>query len=239
MDAEPGEKSGKARTRRAAGLGRIGGVIDAYIAELHGSLRGPRRARSDLVTEARDSLVDAAEAYESRGLVRLDAERRAVREFGDVRLIADAYQTELGIVQTRRTARLVLLVIGSQGLATEIAWRVLGDFGWTWQPAPAYALLARTVDWVGLATVVLSALTLVLCGSRYATRLDQRRVSRVAGVSGLAVCGFFGLSSITLTAFSPLGGLVTATLPGLVALLAWCAAPAMIAASARRCLHAA
>jgi hypothetical protein len=214
-------------------------MIDAYIAELRGSLRGPRRVRTDLVTEARDSLADAAEAYESRGMIRLDAERCAVREFGDVRLIADAYQTELGIVQTRRTARLVLLVIGSQGLATEIAWRVLGDFGWTWRPAPAYALLARTVDWVGLATVVLSALTLLLCGSRFAARLDQRRVSRVAGVSGLVVCGFFALSSITLTAFSPLGGLVTATLPGLVALLAWCAAPAMIAASARRCLHAA
>ena len=36
-------------------------VIDAYLDELSGSLRGPRRVTTDLLTEARDSLVDAAD----------------------------------------------------------------------------------------------------------------------------------------------------------------------------------
>jgi hypothetical protein len=214
-------------------------VIDAYIAELQGSLRGPRRVRTDLVIEARDSLVDAAEAYESRGIDRRDAERRAVRDFGDVQTIASDYQAELGIAQTRRTALLILLIIGAQGAITEIAWRLVAGLGWTWHPSPAYALLARLVDWVGLLTVVAAAVTVILCRSRLSWRLNQRQVSRVAGVAGLAICGFFALSSITLTAFSPIGSVFAATAPGLAAILAWCAAPAMIAMSARRCLQAA
>jgi hypothetical protein len=84
------------------------GVIDAYVAELGGILRGPRRAKADLLDEARDSLVDAVRAYQDRGLDRQAAERRAVEEFGDVAEIAPGYQTELGLVQGRRTALLVL-----------------------------------------------------------------------------------------------------------------------------------
>lgn len=214
-------------------------MIDAYIAELQSSLRGPRRFRTDLVTEARDSLVDAAEAYESAGLPRRDAEQQAVVDFGDVQAIASDYQAELGLAQTRRTALLVLLLIGAQGAITEVAWRLVAGFGWTWHPAPAYSLLARLVDWVGLLTVVAAAVTLLLCRSRLSWRLNQRMLSRAAGVAGLAICAFFAFSSITLTAFSPVGSLFAATAPGLAAAIAWCAAPAMIAMSARRCLQAA
>jgi HAAS len=211
-------------------------VIDAYIAQLQGSLRGPRRARTDLVTEARDSLVDATEAYLSTGMDRGDAELRAVREFGDVRAIAAEYQAELGLMQTRRTATLVLLVIGSQAVVTVVAWRSLN---FTWRPNAAYALLATTVDWVGFATLVVAALTLLACGigARW-TRVD-RRIARVAGVAGLAICGFFVTASVALTAFSPLAGLLGATAPGLAVMAAWCAAPSVIAASAGRCLQAA
>lgn len=214
-------------------------MIDAYIAELHGSLRGPRRARTDLVTEARDSLVDATEAYQCAGLDRGDAERRAVREFGDVRTIAAAYQAELGLVQTRRTATLVLLVIGSQAAITDVAWRLVANLGYTWRPNAAYALLAETVDWVGYATLAVAALILLACGigARW-TRVD-RRIARVTGVAGLAVCGFFVPASAVLTAFSPLASLLGATTPGLAVMAAWCATPSIIAASARRCLRAA
>jgi hypothetical protein len=214
-------------------------MIDVYIAELARSLRGPRRFRTDLVTEARDSLVDAAEAYELAGLARRDAERQAVVDFGDVRTIASDYQTELGLAQTRRTALLVLVLIGTQGAITEVAWRLVADLGWTWHPGAAYSLLARLVDWVGLLTVIAAAATLLVCRSRLSWRLNQRALSRAAGVGGLAICAFFALSSITLTAFSPIGSLFAATAPGLAAAVAWCAAPAMIAMSARRCLQAA
>ena len=36
-------------------------VIDDYVADLDARLRGDRRAKADLLTEARDSLQDAAE----------------------------------------------------------------------------------------------------------------------------------------------------------------------------------
>jgi hypothetical protein len=37
-------------------------VIEAYIDELDQSLRGPRRVKADLLAEARDALVDTAQA---------------------------------------------------------------------------------------------------------------------------------------------------------------------------------
>jgi plastocyanin len=60
-------------------------VIEAYIAELDRALRGPRRAKADLLAEGRDSLVDAADSPEDGGLDRQAAEQRAVEEFGEVR----------------------------------------------------------------------------------------------------------------------------------------------------------
>src|SRR4051812_26337431 len=80
------------------GRGMAGaGVIETYVAELGRTLRGPRRAKADLLAEARDSLVDAAGARERVGLPREEAEREAVAEFGAVPDIAPGYQTELGL----------------------------------------------------------------------------------------------------------------------------------------------
>ena len=218
-------------------------VIDAYIAELRRSLRGPRRARIELLTEARDSLVDATESYESRGLRRGEAERRAVGEFGDVRLIAADFQAELGVAQTRRTALLVLLVIGAQASITDVAWRVVGNLGWTWRPTRAYVVLAHTVDRVGYITIAVAAATLILChaGARWQRigRGLERHVARVAGVVALTIGGFFVAGATVLTVFSPLAGSVGSTAPGLALLATWCATPAVIALSARRCLQAA
>src|SRR5262245_50362297 len=115
MPTTPGKAQGKPPPARTCCAGILGRVIDAYIDQLRGTLRGPRRATADLLTEARDSLVDAAEAYERDGFGRAAAETRAVREFGDVRVVAPEYQNELGLAQARRTALLVLAVITLQG----------------------------------------------------------------------------------------------------------------------------
>jgi hypothetical protein len=71
------------------------GVIDDYVTALDRTLRGPRRARRDLVTEARDSLTDCAEAYLAEGMDQAGAERMAVADFGTVAEIAPGYQEEL------------------------------------------------------------------------------------------------------------------------------------------------
>src|SRR5688572_16599638 len=100
-------------------------TIDGYAGLLAGALRGPRRLRDDLVTEARDGLVDATEAYRARGLDRAAAERAAVVDFGPVAEIAAAYRPELALAQARRSAVLLSMLI----LIQPIVW---AEGRWPW-----------------------------------------------------------------------------------------------------------
>src|SRR2546423_3440561 len=102
--ADPrGSEGAGGRTNKLAGVhfgdrcrpGARMRAVENYLAELDRSLYGPVRKKSDLLAEARDSLTDAVEAYRGAGCA--DPELRAVAEFGDVRLIAQDYQAELGV----------------------------------------------------------------------------------------------------------------------------------------------
>src|SRR5207244_7286136 len=85
--------------------------VDRYVAGLGAALRGPRRVKADLLVEARDSLVDAAEAYRAEGATQAEADRQAVAEFGTLAEIVPAYQAELAVAQGRRTALLIALAL--------------------------------------------------------------------------------------------------------------------------------
>jgi hypothetical protein len=216
-------------------------VIDAYLDELSGALRGPRRVTTELLTEARDSLVDAAEAYERRGLDRVSAERLAVHEFGAVRTIAPEYQAELGISQVRRTALVVFAVLTAQMLTAEYAWRSQAG-GWTWEPSVEYSILARTVDYAGLAVGGVALLVILGCGRglRYVERLGVRRwLARATGVTALGVYGFFATGGLLLAAFSPIGWTWPSTVSGIVATAVGWLASVWVPVSAVRCLRAA
>lgn len=212
-------------------------MIDGYIAELDGALRGPRQAKADLITEARDSLVDAAEAYESRGLGREAAQRRAVCEFGDVREIAPGYQAELGLTQARRTGLLVFVVLVTQTVVSEYAWRSAAE-GWTYRPEPGYAFLAELVDWLSIAASGAALAVVAACGIGVRYFGVRRHLARVTGVFALAVCGFFTVAGLLLTVLSPVAASLLTALNLALMPLFW-GAPAWIALSARRCLRAA
>lgn len=212
-------------------------VINAYVGELSAALRGPRRAKADLLTEARDSLADAAEAYQRRGLCRESAERRAVAEFGAVAEIAPGYQAELGLAQGRRTALLMFLLLTPQHMLSEWVWRSTVDV--RWHPDPAYDLLSELVDWVGLATVSgsLLAVAAFTVGVRY---LGVRRgLVRATGIATLVMVAFFTVAGAVLTFAGPLAGtMLTAT--GLAAYVAGMAFQAVVVVrSGRRCVVAA
>ncbi|MFK8843800.1 permease prefix domain 1-containing protein [Streptomyces sp. Ac-502] len=96
-------------------------MIDHYVAELDKALTGPRAVKADLLTEVRDGLTDAADAYEAKGQDRTSAERHVVGGFGPVSVIAPEYQAELGLSQGRRTALLICGVM----LAQPVAWWAL------------------------------------------------------------------------------------------------------------------
>lgn len=127
--------------------------IDDYVSELHGALRGPHGPKRDLVVEARDSLVDTADALEGDGLTRAEAERLAVEEFGRVREIAPGYQAELTATAGRRMALLLLVSVP----ATVLMWGLV----WKFHPADAITWAGRP-DWYGLASRVLDLLQLAV-----------------------------------------------------------------------------
>ncbi|WP_238017066.1 permease prefix domain 1-containing protein [Dactylosporangium sp. AC04546] len=178
------------------------GPIDVYVAALRRTLRGPRAAKADLVTEARDSLVDAAEHYEEGGLDRLAAERRAVDEFGAVHELAPDYQRELALAQARRTALIVAGAVAAQSVISEMAWRSAST-GWSWEPDRFYAVLANTVDYASYVVFAVALVTALVCGigTRFVT--VGRRFARATGVATLAAVAFFAIGGMLLSALSP------------------------------------
>lgn len=215
------------------------GVIDAYVAELAGALRGPTRAKVDLLAEARDSLVDSARAYEHHGLDRDTAERQAVEEFGGVQEIAPGYQTELGLAQGRRTALLVFFVLAAQPFGWSATASLVGDASKS--SGPLYVLLDALVVWLGTTAIIAALLAALACGVGVRYLGARRWLIQATGVFALAVVGVFGLMGLLLTVLTPVADarslLTVAGLPWTVTFLGgpltW------IAMSARRCLSAA
>ncbi|GGM89376.1 permease prefix domain 1-containing protein [Dactylosporangium sucinum] len=180
----------------------VAGPIDAYVAALRRTLRGPRAAKADLVTEARDSLVDAAARYEEDGLDRAAAERQAVDEFGAVHELAPDYQRELALAQARRTALIVAGAVAAQNIISELAWRGAST-GWSWEPDRFYAVLANTVDYASYAVFAGALLAALACGigTRFVT--VGRQFARVTGIAALATVAFFAVGGTLLSALSP------------------------------------
>jgi len=212
-------------------------VIDTYIAELDAALRGPRRARTDLLTEARDSLVDATRAYEDGGLPAAAAERRAVREFGDVRHIAREFQAELGLAQSRRTAVLCLCVLLLQPLAWGNAWYVAAASNPAGEPAAPYALLSELVEWLGGGAIVGSLAAVAASGIGMRHLRTPRWITQVTGFFTVTVAGLLGAMGLLLTVLNPqpLPLLAPYGLPWVTAVLLM---PMLfVALSGRRCLR--
>ena len=160
--------------------------IDHCLRLLGTQLRGPARLKRDLLTEARDSLHDAAQAYQEMGLDGPAAQRRAVAEFGTPGQLVPAYQAELTAGQGRRLALLVALVPVAM-LTADLMW---------WQPPAAtpsapsgFVLMVQALDWAAYAAGALALLALFLlgpAGRRWA--LPPRSVVRPLAVVALIVC---------------------------------------------------
>jgi hypothetical protein len=213
-------------------------VIDEYIDELHAALRGPRRVKEDLLTEARDGLVDTARAYQEKGLDPDAAQRRAVAEFGEVREVAPDYQAELAVSQGRRTALLVFFVYTPQHFGSEFVWRSQAP-GWSWQPGEAYLFLARVVDWAALATIAAALAAVLACGVGVRYLGVRRRLARAIGVLTIAACAFFAVAGVLLTQLNPDASAMVRGGPALLWTISTAVLPLWLLVSARRCLTAA
>lgn len=206
--------------------------IERVVAELAGVLRGPGRAKADLLAEARDGLHDAAQSYMDAGEPAEAACRRAVAEFGSVPDIAAGFQAELSVAQARRTAIWVALVVAVQPLV----WGPLRPGGADHDLTAAQSLIDRFIESLGV--VALCGAGLVLLASGVGARfLGLPQVARLTGLFALAVtAGFVAMAGAMLAVGAP--GQLWA-LAGVPWALAFLVSPmTAVAWSARRCLWA-
>lgn len=176
-------------------------AIDQFVRSLDRSLAGPARLKTDLLTEARDGLADAAAAYRETGLPAAEAEGRAVRDFGTLPALAPAYQAELVAAAAQRLALLLALIPMAVAALSDLMWR---GAPWTDVPPSAgYQLLSVGIDRFGTA-LALTALTgygwLVLRARRGRSIAPTvaRRVAQ-AGFGGVAALWVAGLTIFALT----------------------------------------
>ncbi|MBA2811366.1 hypothetical protein E0500_029445 [Streptomyces sp. KM273126] len=212
-------------------------MIDRYVAELDKALRGPRAVKADMLAEARDGLVDAAEAYEESGLDRASAEQRAVADFGPVDIIAPEYQPELALAEGRRTALLICVVLTVQ----PVAWWLLLTLAGHGADARAdtdYALVDDVVRWTGAGAIGTALAVAIATGAGVRYLGARRRLVRAAGFFAFLVCAVFAVLGLLLTLYSP----ATDSLLGLTGLpmtaLLLGVPLAGVAVAGRRCLAA-
>ncbi|MFE2290895.1 permease prefix domain 1-containing protein [Streptomyces sp. NPDC059452] len=140
-----------------------GDLVEEYVTELDALLRGPARAKSRLVEEARDGLTETVAAYTRTGEPYERAVRRAVAEFGSARELAGSFQRELTIAQARHTARAVAL----SAPFLLACWLLVQSTGGPQDAALPRAahLLATHLATVAGAAVLLAAATLAATGT--------------------------------------------------------------------------
>jgi len=210
-------------------------LIDTYITELGNALRGPRRAKADLLAEARDSLVDAADARQRDGADRAAAERAAIDEFGVLPEILPGYQAELGLTQGRRTALIVLFVFAAQPFIWSYAYRWATN---TTQEdsRTGFRLADDLVEKLGGITLLVSMLAVLgyWLGMRYPA--VRCRLTRVTGVFAMVVAAVFMAFATFLMLFAakPTALLLVINVGWMVAFIV--IPMSVIAVSARRCL---
>ncbi|MFI7123996.1 permease prefix domain 1-containing protein [Amycolatopsis sp. NPDC049868] len=153
-------------------------TIEAYIGDLDRRLRGSAKAKADLLTEARDGLTDAAEAYRAGGVEEAEAERRAVADFGPAAVIARDYQAELALRGDIGTLWKVIVGVPLIQVGWELA-RIWTYGDWSGKPNPDWYLAVIEIFGVlVLVPPVIGAVSL-FGARRLGRRLDSVSLGKV------------------------------------------------------------
>ncbi|ANZ36274.1 hypothetical protein BBK82_09565 [Lentzea guizhouensis] len=217
-------------------------MIERYVTDLGSRLQGSRKQVRDLLTETKDSLTDATDAYLDRGLDEHEAQRRAVQEFGPVREIANEYQAELAVAYGTRTLIWVAIVLPLMHMAWEYGRMLLigpwQDFGA--MPPQWYLFIAKANDLAsGIASgIALAALVLGRVLARgYDTKLLAKASAGVA-IGAVAMVLLGNLAIIAATAHLDVGRLLQSLPMSVASLITW-AVIVRLGLLARRCLSCA
>jgi hypothetical protein len=212
-------------------------AIDGYLAELDRRLTGEAKHKSDLLDEARDGLHDAADAYRAGGWSDEDAERRAVREFGPVGVVARGYQAELAMFNGVRTLWTLVIGVPLMQLAWDIA-RILTFGAWTRLATPTphwYVIISRVTHGVVFVIPVIGLVAL-LCSRWLSRYLEGARLVRICGA---LIAGSVGLNLASVALMVGATGVVDAsrlflTVPCGLLMTAWVLLSLRLVVLARR-----
>ncbi|WP_214410587.1 permease prefix domain 1-containing protein [Sphaerisporangium fuscum] len=177
-------------------------AIDSYLADMRGSLSGPRRLKAELLQETRDSLDDAVEAFREVGYDQHEAESMALADFGTVAEVAPAYQRELALAQARRTARWFVVLMAAQMFLADESWQSTGAWS-DRQPSALYLVFTRFWDYSQMLFVVVAVLALFTFGLGVRYVSAPWRFARITGMVTLVVLGLKALASFVLLAATP------------------------------------
>lgn len=195
--------SGTSLMRGDGRVATMDGVsVATYLSDLDRALTGNPRLRRDLLREAADHLDDATDAYLRAGYDAADAAAQAVADFGSVDEVAPGYQTTLAVGSARRTALLLLGVLGAQPFLWDGGLDIAAASHAHAPDSRVYATLDAVVEvggFVGLAGAV-AIVVLTAIGQRW-LRLG-RRAARIAGWYALVTAVAVQLVGVSLLAMT-------------------------------------
>jgi hypothetical protein len=208
----------------------------AYLARLDAALVGPAHTRRSLVREAADHLDDATDALVRAGHDEAAAARRAVADFGTVAEVAASFQTTLAVAASRRTAWLLMIVLGCQPFLWDSGLNLSTESHHATRPDSWLVQALDQVIEIGGGLMLAGALVaLVVTGIGNRWWLVGRSTARITGVFALVATAFVPVTCVVMTVAS--GG---ATVGFWALVLALMVLPLSgVAASARRTLAAA
>lgn len=209
-------------------------AVDVYLADLRAAVPGPSWARRDLLREAGDHLEDATDAYTRAGYTTAEAEALALRDFGDVDVIAPGFRDTVAIGGARRTAALLVLVMIPQAFLWDGGINLGGAAHSTAPDTGLFHALDVVIGYVGTAGALGAIIALV------ATAIGQRWLRIGRGTARMTAAWSLATAlAVPLIGFTMLiltGGLTLTLTLSAIALMA---APfALVALSAQRTLAA-
>ncbi|MBB5869426.1 hypothetical protein F4553_002805 [Allocatelliglobosispora scoriae] len=217
-------------------------AIDDFVTSLGGRLRGPSPLVDDVLTEVRDGLWDAASAYRRGGLGVVEAERRAVADFGRVDELAGEFQRELAMTQGRRTALKLGVMLPLAVFLSGLSWHHLHPAsapGAQFSPPQDYLTFARLVDLFGYGSGAFFLVMWLLLGPgarllpmpRWVPWALGRAAAGMVSASLLAGTGLLAMSVI----WAPQALLSAAMGANMIV---WTVCFTLVIRSTSRCLHA-
>ncbi|MEW1612243.1 MULTISPECIES: permease prefix domain 1-containing protein [unclassified Streptomyces] len=177
-------------------------LVAEYVTELDALLRGPARATSRLIEEARDRFTETVAAHTREGRPYERAVRRAVAEFGSARELAESFQREPTIAQARHTARAIAL----SAPFLLACWYLVRSTGGPQDAAVPRAahLLATHLATVAGATVLLAAATLAATGALGRRLPVPHRLPRTVAWTGTTASVSMAVATLALATASVL-----------------------------------